>query len=510
MKGAAWYGIAVLSICVVQNSLAWGEGHTLIARRIAAELGLTNVTAFAQFNHLPDSFAPFDESLVGRVAIDFLKTNGCTRRYDMHADKGRALAFCLLVEAIREKNELRQLYWLGCLAHSTADMAACNHDPVVHLATYGWCCKAWGMTTSSGHAYADIARYLELGHVERFTVSGAYVAAATPATVLLQIMLDSTAGVDVCAQHGYSIWQHALACVDQQQGREALDQELSVLGSWAVVRAVAYYRRACVCAQAGTVVELTPAVLAEYEKKMDDFVQTRALSADRYTAVAGAGPATLGVVLEPCWRMNEGMFGFNDRVLAVQIAVALKAELIDVRSLRGDTLKRFSVVIVPAQRCVHYRGLSTHAVDAALAAYREAGGKIIWIGGGVPLKSVAAPLPMQAWKKMEIVSCPQTINGTACVRDVVTAKAGWCWPANTLVLDAAQTNTVIPLVERPEGLAGFAYPRTAPSVAYIPSYAVFPYIWTDEKPAGQLALDRFGQALLMDVVKRLCGSVTHE
>lgn len=507
MKCAAWCWMVVLSVCAVQNSFAWGEGHTLIARHIAAELGVTNVTAFAQFNHLPDSFLPFDETIVGRAAIDFLKTNGCTRRYDMHADKGRAVAFCLLIEAIRAKNELQQLYWLGCLAHSTADMAACNHDPVVHLATYGWCRKEWGMTTPSGRAYAEIARDLDVGHVTHFTVSGSYEAAATPAEVLLQIMLDSAAGVEVCAQHGFAIWQHAFAWGDRKQGREALDRELSALGSWAVVRAVAYYRRACAFEQSNGVVELTPALLAAYEKQMDAFVQTRKLAADRYTAVAGTGPATLGVVLEPCWRMNEGMFGFNDRVLAVQIAVALKAELIDVRNLSGDTLKHFSVVIVPAQRCANYRGLSTRALDAALAAYRAAGGKIIWIGGGVPLSSVAAPLPAHAWKKMAIPACPQTINGTACVRDAVAAKAGWCWPANTFVLDAQQSSAVIPLVERPEGVAGFAYPRASPSVAYLPSYAVFPYIWTNETPADQLALDGFGRALLIQVIQRLCPPV---
>ncbi len=34
----------------------------------------------------------------------------------------------------------------------------------------------------------------------------------------------------------------------------------------------------------------------------------------------------IGVVVEPTWRMDEGMFGFNDRVLAAQTVHHLRRQ----------------------------------------------------------------------------------------------------------------------------------------------------------------------------------------
>jgi hypothetical protein len=297
---------------------------------------------------------------VGAENLDGLKRQGLATRYDLHSDKGRAVAFCQLVRALNEKRHDRALLWLAGLAHSTADMAACNHDPVVHIATYGWGCKEWGMKLPGGKPLAEIIGCLDLG-----------------------------------------------------------------------------------------------------------------------------------------WVKDEA---FNRHV--------------DVRRFleKGADV---SALIVPAQRCVSYRRLKVEALDKRLADYLDAGGKVVWVGGGKPPGALCKGMPKDFLVKGGDRSWPVpleklragglfAVGGTE--RTLARApegQAGWHWPSNPYAVAAECAGGERTLLAwrgaGEERIVGAAWPKGRPSVSYLPSYAVVPYFWTRETPALaplRLELDQAGTELV--------------
>ncbi len=504
----------------------WGAGHDTVARALAARLpppwrerlqGET-LRRFCADSHCPDSFEPFPAERVGAEALDSLKAQGLAKRYDLHSDTGRAVAFCLLTRAIKERQTDRALLWLACLAHSTADMAACNHDPVVHIATYGWCTDEWAMKLPGGRALSDIKGCLDLGWVKddvfgrqvdeaRLRDNGADAGAA-----LLEVMLYGVRGAEACAPRGPLVLGAAAEWVDtgKREGGERLAAELSTLGVWAAARVLRDFDAALRLAQADMMPAVTPEVLARYEAAMDAFVRTRPLEADRFAQAALAPSAVkgprLGVIIEPCWRMNEGMFGFADRVLAAQIVSSLRrqgrnAELVDVRRFleEGGKAGETPQLIIPAQRCASYRTLKVEALDSRLAEFLGAGGKVVWIGGGKPPGALCRGMPAEFMVKGADKAWPVPLKdfragtlGTAVGAERQLARspegqAGWHWPTGPYAFtpEGVSRGRVV-LTWRGAGeekVVGAAWPKERPSVAYLPTYAVSPYLWTPEAPS---------------------------
>ena len=126
-------------------SLAWGPGHEEVAREVFGHLPQSIQEkisaemlqkAILTYSHYPDSFALFQPDEIGAAAVKKLTDNGIKNRYGIHSDKGRALAFVLLVDAFREHQYDHVAIWIAALSHSTSDMAAINHDPLVHGLIY--------------------------------------------------------------------------------------------------------------------------------------------------------------------------------------------------------------------------------------------------------------------------------------------------------------------------------------------------------------------------------------
>ena len=532
-----------LAVFLAHHLLAfgWGAGHDTIARTVADRLpepwrGRLHGEALVQFcsnSHYPDNFEAFPLALVGAEALDTLKAQGIVKRYDLHSDKGRAVAFCLLVNALKEEQPDRALLWLACLAHSTADMAACNHDPVVHIATYGWCAKEWGIKLPNGKPLSEIIWCLDLGWVQdasfgrRVDEELLRDAGSDASSVLLEIMLYGVRGAEACAPHGPLVLSAAaeLAEAGKPEAGERLKTELSVLGSWATGRILRDFHAALRLARAGQVPEMTPELLARYEAEMDTFVKTRKLTSERF-AQSALGPSgvrgpRIGVLIEPCWRMNEGMFGFGDRVLAVQIVNTLRrqgtnAELVDVRTYM-ETGADVLALIVPAQRYASYRTMKTEALDKQLTAYLGAGGKVVWIGGGKPPAVLCQGMPKELLVKGENKNWPETLASfgegelvvcgdkgkTFPCQRLPEGKAGWQWPTNPYVFGAGTETSGVAFAMWRKGeqkeVIGLAWPKGKPSMAYVPGYAVVPYIWTKETPSLSsllLELDAAGANVL--------------
>ncbi len=142
MKRLWW--IAAGWMTVPWLACGWGGGHDVVARAVAERLPEPwrttlhgeRLERFCRDNHYPDARTAFAED--PRVIPEeraFLTAHAMKDSGALHADEGRVAAFALLTRALREKRIDSVSLWLGALAHATADMAACNHDPVVHLAT---------------------------------------------------------------------------------------------------------------------------------------------------------------------------------------------------------------------------------------------------------------------------------------------------------------------------------------------------------------------------------------
>ncbi len=130
-----------------RNLGAWGAGHDDIMRavldRLPAEIRATFTPrivkrAIEHGSHYPDSFAPFDPADIGEAAVVALRAEGLEKRHDLHLDHGRVASFARLVDAFREGDPAHIAHWIASHSYVIADMAACNHDPLVHTATYGW------------------------------------------------------------------------------------------------------------------------------------------------------------------------------------------------------------------------------------------------------------------------------------------------------------------------------------------------------------------------------------
>jgi hypothetical protein len=432
----------------------------------------------------------------------------------------------MLVRALKEEQPDRALLWLAAFAHSTADMVACNHEPVVHVATYGWSEKSWAMTLPGGQLVSKMTPCLDLGWVETEawarTEWGARLgqmvlrdSGASQEEALLEVMLYGIRGVDACAPHGCAVVEVAAGWTDTRDrvAGKRLAGVLSELGVWAVERCLRDFQAALRLAQAGVTPDVTDAVMVRYNGAVDEFMRARPLSADSF--VRGAieppkdGQPYVGVITEPTWRMNESMFGPSDRILAVQVVNTLrkrgmKAALIDTRKfLDGKTdLKTVSALVVPAQKCQTYRMMKADVFASRLAKYRADGGKVLWIGGAEPLKDLMAGLPLPVMVKgssdkdakmplrTEELKTTTLRFGNGPVRKLERPplfQAGWHQPQNLFVFTPEAAAQVRPLVTLLSGggtemTVGAAWPKTVPAVAYLPIYAVFPGIWTQETP----------------------------
>ncbi len=168
MKRFCLFGSALV---LPMLTFGWGKGHDVVGRALAVRLPepwhtMLQGDALARFcvdNHYPDAHVDFKaDKRVTPDEMTCLAGKKMTNSGQFHSDEGRGVAFTLLVRALREKRSESALLWFGALSHSTADMVACNHDPIVHMATYGWGDPEWDFRLPGGQPLSG----LDLGWVE--------------------------------------------------------------------------------------------------------------------------------------------------------------------------------------------------------------------------------------------------------------------------------------------------------------------------------------------------------
>ncbi len=152
-----------------QAAYCWGSGHDDIMRAIIARLPADLRKTFTpeiikeavlHASHYPDSFEPFLAKDIGDAAVAKLTGAGLKVRYDLHSERGAAMCFIMLVDALREKNAAHTAHWIATLSHVISDMSACNHDPLVHTASYAW--ADWKLKLPNGKDYSKVKSLLDL------------------------------------------------------------------------------------------------------------------------------------------------------------------------------------------------------------------------------------------------------------------------------------------------------------------------------------------------------------
>jgi hypothetical protein len=113
---------SILAALVVPSQLAaWGTGHSDVQRalleRLPAQLqDVLDETARRELiekdSKYPDSFDPFEPERIGPAAMARLEKYRVLKRYDLHGDKGRGVAFLELAHALREGG------WIGRITGS--------------------------------------------------------------------------------------------------------------------------------------------------------------------------------------------------------------------------------------------------------------------------------------------------------------------------------------------------------------------------------------------------------
>jgi hypothetical protein len=552
MSLVAWLAFTV-------SVFPWGAGHDDVMRAVMEGLPPELTATFTpeimdrairRDSHYPDHFDPFLPGEVGKAAVARLKAAQLKTRFDLHQDRGRAAGFIELVEALREGHPQHIALWIAAYSHVVADVAACNHDPVVHNATYGW--SAWQLRLPGGGAFDTLTPLLDLAGSARDTGGGAGAFAEAISRLrlrvdqreaeqaLVEIMLYGHEGAQFCSARGPAVLEGAAGWVDRQDAaaREKLWRNMAELGAWAVVRTLRDVEVALRLARSGSRPAITPAVEEGYRAGLERMLRERRLDDDALFApilnefkpvpVPGQAPA-VGIVLEPTWNLNEAMLGFASRVQATAMARTLRQQgrpyaTFDVRTLVSGPFPapaQVPVMVVVATRFINYHGLTKAGFDKHLAGYMKNGGRVIWVQGMHALPPCLAAL-VEVMRQEEGQNLPVTdaqfLAGTLRyhlpgepewkVAHPPHTEAGWQRPFSSWYFDLAGRKAVQALVTLRTGKIALVVGAISADarMACLPVYALTPHLLAGNDRIGSVhepALDAAGTRVLLALLDRM-------
>jgi hypothetical protein len=544
--------LGVMLEAELSKAWAWGGGHSPQTRLIFENLPVSISTNFSPaivsnalstWCFAPDAHnVPFDVSLIGQAAFDKLKEEGIAYRSDLHSDKGRAMAFALLVDAFRETNYAHAAYWISVLSHSTGDMAAENHSPTAYYVSWAW--APFDLKFSNGMPVKKVSPMLDLTWTADFPAGMGQARnwvqthllpddGRDGQAALLEVMLRGCSGSALLSSMGTPLVSDASAWVSHQKpdAQQRIWRAMAQLAGWGainVIRDVIVARR---LAAEGAVLKLQPSLLQAYVQAKRQHLREFPLANDSLFGPLlcsnyDSDLPAIGVVFEPTWQMNESMLGFGDKVIAAAIARALaqghqRYLTLDLRTVLTEGFpapRQMPSLILSASRLQDYEGMLKSDLDRQLQNYLDHGGKLIWVGGSGPLPPLCMghiqramtrnpgewPVPVK-----EFASFRLTLHGSRgetwpCVHDVTTTGV-WIKPDDSFFFAAPKASGLEPLV----GLANQDQEKTIAVTwakgAYLPLFTLAPFVYSDDKivEAGQPVLDRVGRAILMATFAQL-------
>ena len=520
---------ALLWLAATGPALAWGAGHVDQTRAVFERLPRAIRSSFSRAiveqavqsdSEYPDSPDPFDANRIGADAVARLAAHGIKTREGLHSDEGRAVAFLLLVDAFRERRYDRAALWIASLSHSTGDMAAANHDPLAHVYTYAYG-ASYNLCLPGGVPVKTMEPLLDL-HWTAQDPAGAKVFARRldamkiaddgrgAAEALVTIMMYGCTGSQYLGPRGAPIVADAaaVAASGERAARQRLLETMADLGAWAAVRVVRDAAVAYRLAQCGVPIELTEADLAEYRRQRDALIRTKPLADEALfrpilCSLTDAGLPVTGVVLEPCWRQDDAVLGYRDKLAAAAIGDWLSKTgrayaTLDIRDALAHGFpdpKRMPAVVISASELRDYAWMRVRDLDQHLHDYVAAGGRVLWIGAAPPPpalgplgKAMASsasgswPLPLVEFlkRRIQLIGVPDAL--WSFTRSPQT-DAGWQRPYDPYHFEPADgIRPLVTLNGGPEDsplVVGAVWEREGKKRAvFLPSYLVSPLLLT--------------------------------
>ncbi|QNN21718.1 hypothetical protein HED60_05355 [Planctomycetales bacterium ZRK34] len=552
--------LLILSVSAGQ-AMAWGGGHDQVQEIMVDHLpsviaeGASKAAleeSITHWSHSPDSFKSFDAEadLIGPNGMATLKRYGVKRRYDLHHDWARPVAWVCLVDALREKRYDAAVFWIACMGHSAADMVASNHHPLAHQATYEWPVLK-DVTFEHDAPVSKAAGLLDLRAVTR-TALGLEIYAKTfdamrlsddgrsASDAMMAIMMYGYEGATYCAQRGLNVVRYAAEYSDGggEPAERALWQNLSELGAWAAVRVLRDVEVAVRVAATDQTVQIDRAMYDAHQRQVNQWIIHRPLHEEAMFApllrpVTAATRQAIGVVMEPTWRFNEGFLGFHARLIAASVARTLSESerryvTLDVRDLAAKpwpSSDQVPVVIVAAsQMRGRYHTIDGKTFGEHMDRYIQSGGKVLWIAGQgalprpalSPIASMVVDSPQKDWP-IDPETFEQWRFGAATGKETwpfvrsPEIGVGWQRPycAYRFDTDGKAVRRLWELVgpnQKAITVGVMQYADGRPTAACIPIYALHPMLLQYPKildHAHEPRLDDPGQTILLKTLERL-------
>lgn len=525
------------AVILVQSAFGWGSGHDIVAKETLRVLpgawgerlrGGPEGKLFLLSSHAPDdqrtSLVERPEYLDAELCAALDERNGKPAKlYGLHFAAARCEMIRAMARAMKCGNLKGLAYLLACFNHSVADTVSANHFPLCCLVTSNW--------TSLG-----LSDSLELDCcvLEKTGQSLSIMRAATDA---LRISLEDDspdAIFKACYDddlNGMNYYRYEL---DLVQGGVPAHKVLAKEAAYAVRRTA----EALLAAESFARLPAVPAFdVVTAEKRAQEathcFLAQRSIRDDALTR--GLVPERnevpeLGVIYDPTGSWTRGIVYTANRSFAAQICTTLKkrhsAGLLDIREIMTKGVPvGVKTIVFPASGFFDYRGFRTSDVTSALADFMKKGGRLVWLGGkqapdstlfpeGVRFVKSTVPKP---WGHMrcpvaavEMPGCALALpgGGSFVCRRAPRGSGGWYWdhfsfnemPPREL---PAGARAALLFVTRTGERTVVGY--TVGNRTFLPAFALFPYVFTDEKPQVRplkLELDAAGEAILESVIKK--------
>ncbi|MDD2597670.1 MAG: hypothetical protein PHO37_00385 [Kiritimatiellae bacterium] len=543
-----------LSIAVAMplKLFGWGDGHdhvnrlalTVMPPEIKAFLGEANAQKFVRWSHVPDDFTPWTELKNVTLCaedLEVLKQQGMNSPYALHSHKGHAINFILLVKAFHAQEPERAAFWMSTLMHTIADELACNHDPLIHIMTYGF--KAYGMDMGEGIGvdFADVAK-TEAGDAviqEILKDAKLRVTANDGQSALLKLMMSAIEGNAYMTQRGSRIAASYAAGASDAVRRDSI-HAMAELGVQGIQESLNVILTAWELAKKNQIPEFNDALEREYQLAAAEFGKKRALRHDSlFTKLLDEETEIepyVGALVEPSISMNQAKLGFSSKLITASIVRTMRkhgkpCRFVDLRvaEQEGFPVPSKMPLLVICAGSFHV----SKEVKSHLAAYTASGGKLLWIGGGhgeqlgelSKAMQQADPEIMPVSNKYGedsltltqavIGFCPEFEQALGAREYRFThnpnTPAGWQKPVCNYYIKRESDN-IVPLAELTvDGhrmIVAAAYKSSAGAAQYLflPEYLVSPYLLSHEtaiKDPSQPILDSFGTKILQASVKVL-------
>lgn len=524
----------------------WGSGHNTVGEAVMQKLPAEwQERPLGEYQkevrhaaHFPDN-GKWD--LMPAVDREYFVAQGYKPgAYQFHHNKARVEAFNRLVEALRAakvsgKDDVeanwRVIFWTMALSHSIADMAACNHDPLVHMGQYAWGKGGLGVMDTHGLDFYWCTE-TEIGR----KVLARRVAALKPPK-LPKRLTPLEVQVTLCNYEWDAISFFRMSC-DLLEGAtageekyESLAERLCDLGLWGVERTLWLFAAAQKFAAKPEPMPFDwPTIEAKTNEYGRKVLAAHTIKCDQMTrGLRANGGEQILIIYDAAGRFGSGILSAFERYLSCAIAGSLKraAALIDAREVGAHGVpKNTKVLIVPGAKLNNWFGFEGKTLREEIVKFHQRGGGVIWIDGtpderitGSDFKKLRRmnptkpgyckpvfPVAMDELMASRIKLVPRKSEWKFERRP--TGSAGWIWDSSPYYFmpDAlpAGYKTFAELVTPS---ATYAFAIAAPRFVYLPVITLMPYVLTQERPTCQPhflpQLDSAGRAIITSAVSQL-------